>query len=31
MNTYIYILEIKFDKKSLFKNGGQNKFCHIVQ
>ena len=29
---YIYIFEIKFEKKNiLFKNGDQNKFCDIVQ
>ena len=28
---YIYICEIKFEKVILFKNGSQNKFCHIVQ
>ena len=29
---YTYIFEIKFEKKViLFKNGGQNKFCHTAQ
>ena len=29
---YINIFEIKFEKKNiLFKNGGQNKFCDILQ
>ena len=31
-HEYIYIFEIKFEKKSiLFKNGGQKKFCDIAQ
>ena len=31
-HEYIHIFEIKFEKKNtLFKNGGQNKFCDIVQ
>ena len=31
-HKYIYIFEIKFEKKNiLFKNGGQNKFCYIAQ
>ena len=31
-HEYIYIFEIKFEKKNiLFKNGGQNKFCDIAQ
>ena len=30
-HEYIYIFEIKIEKNILFKFGGQNKFCHIVQ
>ena len=30
-HEYIYIFEIKLEKKVLFKNGGQNNFCDIVQ
>ena len=30
-HEYTYISEIKFEKKFLFKDGGQNKFCDIVQ
>ena len=30
-HEYIYIFEIIFERKILFKNGGQNKFCDIVQ
>ena len=31
-HEYIYIFEMQFEKKNiLFKNGGQNKCCDIVQ
>ena len=31
-HKYIYIFEIRFEQKNiLFKKGGQNKFCDIVQ
>ena len=31
-HEYIYIFEIKFEKKNiLFKNGSQNTFCYIAQ
>ena len=30
-HEYIYIFEIKSEKNIMFKNGGQNKFCHIAQ
>ena len=31
-HKYIYIFEIKFEKKILcLKNGGQNNFCDIAQ
>ena len=31
-NEFIYIFKLQFKKKNiLFKKGGQNKFCHIVQ
>ena len=30
-HEYIYIFEIKFEKKILFENGGQNKICDIAQ
>ena len=30
-HEYIYIFEIKFEKKYSVKNGSQNKFCDIAQ
>ena len=30
-HEYINNSEIKFENVTLFKNGGQNKICHIVQ